>query len=281
MPNSYLDELRARANAGRGSREEVAPIGPAPTSPEPTRMFTPFPDGSYWEPQPASTPEDIQARVSARLNGVTPVFQFSGSIPTSQLPASWLTTSSEPAIPPNVQAQIVQERFTRLAAASRNDASIFRAIPSSLVQSNPVPVQVHDSVIYDPTIELARSDGSDEPYPTRSLEHHSAPSGCTAVAPSPTEVQIDADTPEQAGTAIKALKIMASHGFPCTLKARTKSRNGREHLILESPRPLTDLERITLQVCCGSDPIRELLSLLRVLKGITNPTILYEVELHS
>lgn len=47
----------------------------------------------------------------------------------------------------------------------------------------------------------------------------------------------------------------------------TKSKNGNRHRYLKINRPLTSVERITVQACLGSDPVKEILSLLRCITG--------------
>lgn len=57
-----------------------------------------------------------------------------------------------------------------------------------------------------------------------------------------------------------------------------QSRSGGEHkhLYVTLNKEVTPMERILLQLACGSDPKRELLSLDRLKAGNQNPTIFFE-----
>lgn len=50
----------------------------------------------------------------------------------------------------------------------------------------------------------------------------------------------------------------------------------RYHARIEFPRTLSDIERVAWQAALGSDPMRELLSLLRIEKAIAPATVFFE-----
>ncbi len=59
----------------------------------------------------------------------------------------------------------------------------------------------------------------------------------------------------------------------------TEGRTGKgKHVYLTLAHPLTDIERIALQVILGSDPMREWLGLLRCWGGVRDPIQLFEKE---
>ena len=107
--------------------------------------------------------------------------------------------------------------------------------------------------------------------------HRTPPEGCEVVLPEEQEIQLDLDTSFAVQQAKRAVAICNSHGVKAELVRTTRSRHGRAHMYVRFERALTPLERIALQACFASDPIRELLSLLRVWKGIENPSVMYEV----
>lgn len=75
------------------------------------------------------------------------------------------------------------------------------------------------------------------------------------------------------------ITLLKDNGFSCILEKETISRNGRAHIYIQFPRPLSDAERIALQASMGSDRKRELLSLSRILGGTDRqPTTFFEVK---
>jgi hypothetical protein len=52
------------------------------------------------------------------------------------------------------------------------------------------------------------------------------------------------------------------------------SKNGNRHVIIHLNKKLAVRDRILLQACLGSDPVREILSYRRVLQGDDNPVLL-------
>jgi len=59
----------------------------------------------------------------------------------------------------------------------------------------------------------------------------------------------------------------------------TTSRNGGEHVYFEvEGEDLTPIERVLLQACLGSDPVREVLSFLRIKRNHPTPTTFFELK---
>ena len=66
--------------------------------------------------------------------------------------------------------------------------------------------------------------------------------------------------------------------MPCRVTRRTPSAtHGHEHVVVTFERVLDPVLRIALQACLGSDRMRELLSLLRILLEMNRPpTVFFE-----
>lgn len=101
--------------------------------------------------------------------------------------------------------------------------------------------------------------------------------GGEVVFPTEFELQLDLDS-DQAVDVFKAnLPVLEQH-----LKVKhwgiAPSRSpGKYHVTLEMIQPLqSNMERILLQACLGSDPKRELLSYARVMKRDQHPTLFIE-----
>jgi len=103
--------------------------------------------------------------------------------------------------------------------------------------------------------------------------------GLVAVLPGPDELLLDIDDAEGLSRMEAALACLAINGEEVVEVKRTVSAGGNTHVYLRLPRwgELDPVRRIALQACCGSDPIRELLSLLRVVRNYNvPPTVLFE-----
>ena len=86
------------------------------------------------------------------------------------------------------------------------------------------------------------------------------------VLPGARDVFIDIDDDASLAIFDAMMGVLASNGgvFPLREVKRTKSEHGNTHVYLEASRDLSDVERIALQACLGSDRKRELLSMLRL-----------------
>ncbi len=81
-----------------------------------------------------------------------------------------------------------------------------------------------------------------------------------------------------------ALELCKRLGFEVREVGKLRSKSDtlstpHYHMYLEFPRPISMPERIALQACFGSDRTKELLSLLRYIDGIDNPTVMFEKEI--
>ena len=63
-----------------------------------------------------------------------------------------------------------------------------------------------------------------------------------------------------------------------TIKASPSGKRGHWHITITFQRPIDPATRIALQSVLGSDRVRELLSLCRLLNGSPIPTLFFEVK---
>ena len=105
-----------------------------------------------------------------------------------------------------------------------------------------------------------------------------AAKGCVIVHPKRNELFIDIDSIEAWNNFQKCFEVLTKTEA-ATISTRTRSPSGklhREHIVIKMPRDVTDEERILLQACLASDPLREMLSLMRLRAGDEAPTIFFE-----
>lgn len=95
--------------------------------------------------------------------------------------------------------------------------------------------------------------------------------GLIMVIPSSGElfIDIDDDEPEsQRARMEKGIETLRRNGSTVEIRKETISKNGNSHVYLMADVPGWDgndpVARAALQACLGSDPVKELLSLLRV-----------------
>jgi hypothetical protein len=98
--------------------------------------------------------------------------------------------------------------------------------------------------------------------------------GMEAFLPEPNEIQVDLDKDAKLHAGI--LQLLNDNGLPLSVGLTTISKSGNKHVYLTANRSLSDSERIILQACLGSDPVREVLSMIRIACGSTAPTALFE-----
>jgi|ERR1700722_139612 len=102
--------------------------------------------------------------------------------------------------------------------------------------------------------------------------------GCVVVVPKANELFVDIDTKEQFDMFTRCLEVLR-RTEKCTA-TWTESPSGEPHhfhMIVSLERDVKDpLERITLQACLGSDPMREMLSWQRYKCGDNVPTLFFE-----
>lgn len=104
--------------------------------------------------------------------------------------------------------------------------------------------------------------------------------GYRIVAPEPNQLQIDIDTPEQYAVYQHAIECVMRNWPRCAAltfeEHASKSGWPARHITITLPFEVDPWQRIALQAALGSDPIRELLSATRLLKGAELPTLFVE-----
>lgn len=122
---------------------------------------------------------------------------------------------------------------------------------------------------------------------------HAASLGCEVVLPKPYQLQIDLDTDADLVRMDNMIAVLQRNEIHVAVEKITTSRSGNRHAYVRVngmtrgvgcettdgyDSDISPLLRIALQACLGSDPKRELLSLLRIAKGSGRPpTLFYEL----
>lgn len=110
--------------------------------------------------------------------------------------------------------------------------------------------------------------------------------GRRVVLPADDELFIDIDDAESLAWYRKAQRVMFEHGlleereFGGPVERVSPSPSGRPdryHVVLKFKHALTTVARIAFQAAMGSDPMRELLSLIQVHKGEPHPVVFFEL----
>ena len=99
------------------------------------------------------------------------------------------------------------------------------------------------------------------------------------VVPGPRELFLDLDTDEDFVRSEHILRVLNNngHGAECIDVHASKSGAPHRHMTVTLYRDVTPIERIALQACMGSDPVREVLSLIRIWSGSQYPpTVFFE-----
>lgn len=97
--------------------------------------------------------------------------------------------------------------------------------------------------------------------------------------PAANELQLDLDDEGSHERFMLSWEILARElGLDPTGYRMTKSRRKERglHVRIELPFDVTPWQRIALQAALGSDPVREVLSCIRLMAGDPNPTLLIE-----
>lgn len=107
--------------------------------------------------------------------------------------------------------------------------------------------------------------------------------GYAIVLPKPNELQIDIDTDEQFAIFERASESMARNwwldsGMYSIEINPSKSGLPSRHVTITLPFDVTPWQRVALQASLGSDPMRELLSSIRLMKGDVAPTLFVEQQ---
>lgn len=105
-----------------------------------------------------------------------------------------------------------------------------------------------------------------------------ADKGCVIVHPTERELFIDIDSADAAVNFERCLEVLQKTREAVVVRRSPSpsGASGREHIVVRVAGVVTDEERILLQACLGSDPLREMLSLMRLRAGDEAPTIFFE-----
>lgn len=93
--------------------------------------------------------------------------------------------------------------------------------------------------------------------------------GCRVVDPGPRELFLDIDSEESAERTRRLLSCFYDHEpHSCVWSQSPSGEPGHWHVVVTLERDVRDMaERLLLQACLGSDPMRELLSWRRLALG--------------
>lgn len=109
-------------------------------------------------------------------------------------------------------------------------------------------------------------------------EHQAREKSCVIVEPKPNELFIDIDFEEELEYFKRQIKRVELR-WPCTWRAQSSpsGKPGRYHVYVAFiDRELDHWQRIALQAVLGSDRIRELISVQRLLDDDVQPTLFFE-----
>lgn len=116
------------------------------------------------------------------------------------------------------------------------------------------------------------------PPNSQSAIDKAASSGMVVVYPTDCQLQIDIDGNEAYGTFLCVLPTLQQH-FPVAKVETHLSKSGGEkrHVTVTLEKPvMSNMERVLLQACLGSDGIREMLSYIQVLDRDPHPILFLE-----
>lgn len=105
--------------------------------------------------------------------------------------------------------------------------------------------------------------------------------GKRVVLPKDNQLQIDIDSEEHYAVFLRSAEVLLRNWLdgPDIQVEDHPSSSGhpRRHITLTLPFTVEPWQRIALQAALGSDPVRELLSATRLLKGDIHPTLFVEL----
>jgi hypothetical protein len=102
--------------------------------------------------------------------------------------------------------------------------------------------------------------------------------GMSIVYPAPNGLQIDIDSESHMAVFLRSMECF-KRNWDGDIKFKTKpSSSGlpRQHITVTLPFVVESWQRIALQAALGSDPLRELLSSIRMMRGDISPTLFVE-----
>lgn len=101
--------------------------------------------------------------------------------------------------------------------------------------------------------------------------------GMDVVFPAANQLQIDIDSDEAYERYLRVHPLLYQHlGVVDGEEHPSKSGGEKRHITLTLKKDITDTERILLQACLGSDPVREFLGYIQVLTGDPHPVLFLE-----
>lgn len=112
--------------------------------------------------------------------------------------------------------------------------------------------------------------------------------GRRVVLPEPDQLFVDIDNESALERYEYARRILIEHALVFideagqiveTMAPSPSGKEHRYHVTLKMTRALTHVERIAFQAAIGSDPMRELLSLVQLEKGEPHPVVFFELPL--
>lgn len=108
--------------------------------------------------------------------------------------------------------------------------------------------------------------------------------GFRVVLPADNELLIDIDTEQHYATFLRSLESVVRNvgNFSDWRIEAHPSKSGlpRQHITISLPFAVDPYERIAWQAALGSDPMRELLSAIRLMRGDAHPTLFVELGAH-
>lgn len=102
--------------------------------------------------------------------------------------------------------------------------------------------------------------------------------GCTVFYPSDNQLTIDIDSDEQyLRFQRRATELNNLTGYKIEISEMpSKSGLPHRHMLLTCSKDFTEVERIALQFCLCSDPVRETMNMWRHICGIQKPTRFFQ-----
>lgn len=98
--------------------------------------------------------------------------------------------------------------------------------------------------------------------------------GGRVVYPAADELQIDIDSVTQLSAFERVWPLLAERGYTCYREPSRSELPEKMHITVTCPHPLEPWQRLAMQAALGSDPVREMLGCLRLMRGDENPTCL-------
>lgn len=98
--------------------------------------------------------------------------------------------------------------------------------------------------------------------------------GLIIVEPEPRQLQLDIDV-KLSDSYYHVLHVIGELN-PILSGYRTTSKSGNTHEYITLSRDITPIERLLMQACLGSDPMREILTYKNILDGNPRPQFLFE-----